>query len=171
MEITADRMLPSDCQEVFRFLSDLRNHWQLTGRWVRVIDLTPSGREPTGAWVQLRGPIGIRRSVRTQVVTDLEARQIHGTAELAPATKAHVSWSLAPRPDGGTAVRLNATVSSCGPLEWLVLRLGGRHWLRRRFHATLAQLELALAAEDGRERTNLEKQLVRARVIEDPSAL
>ena len=55
------------------------------------------------------------------------------------ATRAAISWVLAPA-DGGTRVTLRADLLEAGPLDRLLLGLGGRLWMARRFAATLQRL-------------------------------
>jgi hypothetical protein len=51
-----------------------------------------------------------------------------------------VRWRLHPA-QAGTEVSLEATVDRTGPLDWLLLRLGGRRWLERRFAGALAAID------------------------------
>ena len=46
---------------------------------------------------------------------------------------------------GGTRVRLEALVRRAGPLEAMLLAVGGRRWLGRRFEAILATLARRMA--------------------------
>ena len=43
-DFSAEEKLEAEADEVFAFLSDLENHWRLTGRSVRVLELEASGR-------------------------------------------------------------------------------------------------------------------------------
>ncbi len=132
---------------VYEFLSDLRNHWRLTDRWVQVLDLTGPEQGPTGGWVELRGPLGIRRRLRTTVIKREEPSRITGMAELMPSTRAAVTWLLESDGSGRTHVRLEVKVISCGPLDRVLLSLGAARWLGRRFEATLRQLAEHLDAQ------------------------
>jgi uncharacterized protein YndB with AHSA1/START domain len=139
-EIEATTVVPAPPDEVFEFLSDLSNHWRLVDRFVEVISLTgPDGGPPDSGVVRLRGPLGVRRTVHTRVTASQSPRLIIGTAELGPGTQARVSWTLASR-SGQTHVRLAAQVEHAGPLDRLLLRLGGRSWLRKRFAFGLERL-------------------------------
>jgi uncharacterized protein YndB with AHSA1/START domain len=135
-EIEAAALIPAPPDEVFAFLSDLSNHWLLTDRHVKVVAL--NGDEDGGA-VRLRGPLGIRRTARTQVTASRDSRLIIGVAELEGGTRARVSWTLAGRMSQ-TRVRLAADVEHAGPLDRTLLALGGRIWMRRVFRHTLARL-------------------------------
>jgi len=139
-EISASGVVAARPGAVFEFLSDLRNHWRLTNRWVQVLDLTGPDHGPTGGWVELRGPLGLRRRLRTTVIERKRQRHITGMAELPPRTRARVMWRLEANGSGQTTVRLDATIVSCGALDRLLLALGARRWLRRRFEGTLSQL-------------------------------
>jgi len=129
-EIEAVALVPAAPEEVFAFLSDLANHWRLLDSHVDVLEL--DGAPPDRAIVRLRGPLGVRRTVRTRVTAARNARLIIGTAELGDGTRARVSWTLASRL-GETRVRLAAEIEHAGTLDRLLLALGGRAWLRRRF--------------------------------------
>jgi uncharacterized protein YndB with AHSA1/START domain len=133
--IEASRVIRATPEAVFRFLSELENHWKLTGRWVQAEALeNASGR------VRISGPLGLHRTARTTVVDAQPDHLIHGTAELSGGTCAHVSWELN-EDAGGTAVRLSATVQRAVLPDRLLLAIGGRTWMTRRFDAILARLD------------------------------
>jgi hypothetical protein len=147
----ASAIVPAPPDRVFAFLSDLENHWRMADRFVEVITLEgpPGGR--TGGVVALRGPLGLRRTVRTRVLAAAEPRYMAGTAEIARGTLATVRWSLE---DLGsrTGVVLSATVETVGLLDRVLLAAGGRWWLRRRFASTLSRLaaRFSVTGLDGR---------------------
>jgi hypothetical protein len=62
-----------------------------------------------------------------------------GTAELSGGTRAHVSWTLTPEGDSAR-VHLAASVERATLSDRVMLAVGGRTWLRRRFAAILATL-------------------------------
>jgi uncharacterized protein YndB with AHSA1/START domain len=149
-EIEATALVPATPEEVFRFLSDLSNHWRLVDRLVEVVSL--EGDPPDRAVVRLRGPFGLRRTVRTRVTAARAPRLLIGVAELGDGgasggggTRALVSWTLAGRL-GQTRVRLAAEVEHATRLDRLLLALGGRAWLRRRFAFGLERLAERFAA-------------------------
>jgi hypothetical protein len=149
-DLEAVALIPASPEEVFDFLSDLGNHWRLVDRFVEVIELTgPPGGPPDGGVVRLRGPLGVRRTVRTRVTAARRGRLIIGTAELGESTRARVSWTLAGRL-GQTRVRLAAEVEHADGLDRLLLALGGRAWLRRRFAFALERLAERFAAQEER---------------------
>jgi Polyketide cyclase / dehydrase and lipid transport len=133
-EIEAVALVPAAPEDVFAFLSELANHWLLLDSHVDVVEV-----EGDRAVVRLRGPLGVRRTVRTRVTVAREPRLIIGIAELGQHTRARVSWTLAGRL-GDTRVRLAAEVEHADLLDRTVLALGGRRWLERRFAYGLERL-------------------------------
>jgi len=139
-DIEAAALVPAPPEDVFAFLSDLRNHWLLADRFVEVVTLEASdGVHADGGQVRVRGPLGVRRTATTRVVAAREPRLMIGTAELPGGTRARVSWTLAARLSG-TRVRLAAEIECSGILDRLLLAVGGRWWLTRRFASTLERL-------------------------------
>jgi uncharacterized protein YndB with AHSA1/START domain len=136
LRIEAEGVVPASPEAVFRFLSQLANHWTLADRWIDVVELNDgSGR------VRIRGPLGLQRTARTTVVDAQPDHIIHGTAELSGGTVARIAWQLN-EDAGGTSVRLSGEIDRAAPLDRLLLALGGAAWLRHRFQriiATLAQ--------------------------------
>jgi Polyketide cyclase / dehydrase and lipid transport len=147
--IEAAALVPAGPEEVFGFLSDLGNHWRLASRFVEVVELESAGNGGSAdrGRVRLRGPLGMRRTARTRVTAARPPRLLIGVAEIPGGTRARVSWTLASRL-GETRVRLAAEVEDARPLDRLLLALGGRRWLERRFSETLDALasELGVAA-------------------------
>jgi hypothetical protein len=136
-EIEAVALVPAPPEDVFVFLSDLANHWSLLDRHVHVLEL--EGTPPDKAVVRLCGPLGVHRTVRTHVTAARSPRLIIGVAELGDGTRARVSWTLAARL-GQTRVRLAAEVEHASGFDRLLLALGGRRWLSRRFAFGLERL-------------------------------
>lgn len=132
-------MVSASPDAVFAFLARLENHWKLAGRWVEPLSID----ETTGE-ISIHGPLGLRRTARTTVIDATPSTGMHGTAELSGGTVANVAWELSEDP-GGTRVRLSAEVEHAAPLDRLLLALGGRAWMRRRFGAILARLDEQLA--------------------------
>lgn len=94
----------------------------------------------------MRGPFGVGRTAATRVLAAEAPRLMVGTAELGRRTRAFVRWKLGVG-DGGTRVRLEATIERMGWLDRLLLVLGGRAWLERRFAAVLRRLTEDVSAE------------------------
>ena len=151
-DIEAAALVPAPPEDVFAFLSDLRNHWRLADRFVEVLTLEASddGARADGGRVRLRGPLGLRRTAVTRVVAAKPPRLLIGTADLQGGTRARVSWVIARRL-GASRVRLAAEVERAGTLDRLLLAAGGRRWLRRRFERTLERLAEELGARAGAE--------------------
>ena len=148
-DVEAAALVPAAPEEVFAFLSDLRNHWRLADRFVEVVTLESSQGGPAdGGMVRVRGPLGLRRTATTRVVAAREPRLMIGTAELDGGTRARVSWVLGRRMST-TRVRLAAEIERASLLDRALLVLGGRWSLRRRFSSTLERLaaEFALSAQ------------------------
>lgn len=147
-DICASASIGAAAPSLFAFLSDLENHWQLNDRFVEVLSLEGPVGARTGGVVGLRGPLGLRRSVKTRVLAALEPRRMLGSAVIGRRTHARVSWTIEPR-GRGSRVELAARIESTAPLDRLLLALGGRRWLRRRFVATLERLACHFEATDG----------------------
>lgn len=139
--IESTAVVPASRETVFTFLADLRNHWLLAGRFVEVLSLDGSD----GGRVRLRGPLGVSRTAVTRVAALRPHHLLVGTADVGSRTRARVSWSLESR-RGETCVRLAAEVERAAPIDRLLLALGGRVWLRRRFAGTLERVVEIFAA-------------------------
>ena len=142
-DIGASEVVPAPREAVFDFLSDLGNHWAVAGRWIEVVALDGDG---DGGRVRIRGPLGVRRTAVTSVERADPPKRLEGIARVGR-TEALVAWTLREQRDGGTEVRLAATVMRAGPLDRAVLALGGASWMRRLFAATLAHLAMRFATE------------------------
>ena len=142
-DIEARRLVRADRGEVFSFLADLENHWLIADRFVDVVDLTGPPGARTGGRVRIRGPFGLQRVARTQVDFASPVDEIGGSARIGGLTTAHVRWRLHAA-DGGTGVTLTADVEQAGARDRLLLALGGRVWMRRRFEMTLRALDARL---------------------------
>jgi uncharacterized protein YndB with AHSA1/START domain len=136
----AEGHVPASPEEVFDFLSDLGNHWLMADRFIEVVRLdgTP-GEAATGGTVRMHGPLGIRRTAITRVTGQERPKMMTGTADLRGGTRARVTWSFVPDGDG-TTVRLAAEVQKAGPLDRMLLTLGGKAWFRRHLATILAAL-------------------------------
>ena len=138
--LAAEGHVAASPEEVFDFLSDLGNHWLMADRFVEVVRLDGAPGEPaTGGVVRMHGPLGIRRTAITQVTGRERPRMMTGTADLRGGTCARVTWSFVPDGDG-TIVRLAAEVQKAGPLDRMLLTLGGKAWFRRHLAAILASM-------------------------------
>ena len=138
MTIEAEAVVAATPEAVFRFLSDLRNHWTLAGRWIEVVEIGDRGGR-----VRIKGPLGIRRTATTRVDGAHPEHRMSGTAALSGGTVAHVSWEMH-EDAGGARVRLSADVEHASAGDRLLLALGGRAWMRRHFRQILSRLGTAL---------------------------
>jgi hypothetical protein len=144
-ELGAVGFVPAEPEAVFDFLADLENHWLLADRFIEVLALDGPPGARHGGVVRMHGPLGLTRTAMTHVEAAHPSHLMVGAAELGVRTKACVSWTLVPHP-GGASVRLTATLDRAGPLDRLLLLLGGRWWMRRRFVAVLRRLGERFAA-------------------------
>jgi uncharacterized protein YndB with AHSA1/START domain len=138
-QIAAEREVARTPEDVFAFLADLENHWLIADRFVEVVDLEgPSGARHGGR-VRVRGPLGVRRTATTRVLSAEPGIRMQGGAWIGARTHARVEWTLEPS-GSGTRVRLEATVQDASALDRLLLALGGHRWMQRRFESTLERL-------------------------------
>lgn len=136
--------MPASSDRVFAFLADLENHWLLADRFIQVVSLErstdSSGRlRAHGGRVRMTGPLGISRTWVTQVQGASRPTELRGTACLGTRSKAEVRWSLEQQPNG-SLVTLCAAVDRLGMTDRLLLEVGGRAWLRRRFSEVMQRL-------------------------------
>lgn len=134
MTIAAEAVVPAAPEAVFRFLSDLRNHWRLAGRWIEVVEIGDAGGR-----VRMKGPLGIRRTATTRVDDAQPQHRMSGTAELSGGTVAHVRWDLS-EDSRGTLVRLSAEIERANAPDRVLLAVGGAAWMRRHFRQILERL-------------------------------
>jgi hypothetical protein len=135
-------MVETRREMLFRFLSRLENHFVLCDESLRLIAI----RQPAvpqvdpSALVEIRGPLGLSRLVATRLTQVRPPDRLAGTARVGRRTRAQVAWLLEPA-GNGTRVSLLVEVQAIAPLDRLLLALGGRSWLRRRFKRALRRLE------------------------------
>jgi Polyketide cyclase / dehydrase and lipid transport len=143
--ISATQTIPTAAEPLFAFLADLDNHRLFADRHLAVARLDGSPGARHGGEIHLRGPLGLRRIVRTRVLTRTAPHLVAGRAHIGRRTVAYVHWRLHPQAET-TIVELTTTIISAGLLDRVLLACGGRHWLRRRMAATLAALAVLIAA-------------------------
>ena len=95
-----------------------------------------------GGRILIRGPLGITREARTEVVEAEAPSRLVGRAVLGT-TVGEVAWEIRPE-GGGSLVSLSAEVERASTADRLLLGLGGRAWLRRRFANVLETLDRRL---------------------------
>jgi hypothetical protein len=143
--IAAARTIPHEPAAVFAFLADLENHWRLDDRFVELAGVDAGGR---GGRVRVRGPLGISRQARTEVVAadrpeDGRPGVLQGRALVGRSTVGLVRWELVPS-GAGTNVLLSAVVDRASLLDRVLLAAEGRRWLRRIFVDELRRLEVVV---------------------------
>lgn len=152
-------------EDVFTYLSRLENHWRLADQWIEVLSLeagpgAPPGTPADRGRVRIRGPLAVGRTALTQVLAADAPGGMRGSAEIGRRTRARVSWTLAGA-GAETEVRLSAEVERAALLDRLLLALGGRAWLRRRFRSVLGNLaEVFARRQTGSEEWEVEAEEV-----------
>jgi hypothetical protein len=138
--VSAAVLVPESPERIYAFLAELDNHWHLSDRYLRLESLRADRR---GGRISIRVPGGIRRTARTKVTTAIAPHRLGGIATVGARTRAHTDWSIEPS-GSGARVSLQVGVSTSHGIDRLLLAVGGRWWLRRRFHRVLARLACAL---------------------------
>jgi len=141
-EASAEVRAPVD--EVFGFLADLDNHWRLASRWIEVVTLQSTGRRADGATVRLSGPLGLARTVQTQVERVTPPSEIRGRGR-SGRTHAEVAWRLEALP-AGTRVAVEVRLLRASAADRLIWLAFGRAWLTRRLELTVGGLDDVLAS-------------------------
>ncbi len=133
--IAAERAVAAPPERVFEFLADLRNHWRLEQRFLELDELGEDGGK-----IRLKGPLGLSRTVWTQVLEAERPTRVAGRADLSGGTVGLVAWDI--RPSGpGSTVRLSAEVPQASAFDRVFLALGGRAWFRGLFRRALENLD------------------------------
>ncbi len=143
MQLSAAATISAPPERVFNYLRHLDRHWALTGP--RAVPLRAQD-DGDGYVLRLRGPVGIRRTVRTRIVSLRQPALLVGRVEAGPRTRATLSWSITRCP-GGSRVVLAARTQSLGWGDRLLLAAGGRWWLARTLRGALRSLQARLALD------------------------
>ena len=138
----AERLVRQPPPEVYAFLAELRNHWRLDDRLLRLAHLDPDG---DGGRIVIRGPLGVRRTARIRLTDLAPPGSVTGEAAVGRRTRARVRWTIAPHARG-SRVGVEAMVLNAAPLDRLLLAGGGAAWMRRRLRAALTRAANALDA-------------------------
>jgi carbon monoxide dehydrogenase subunit G len=146
--IVAAREIAAPAEAILGFLTDLENHVRLAPGSVEVLALARPPGLGARAVVRLRGPLAIHRTASTEFLRTPVTDSIVGRARIGEGTRASVVWRIQRHP-AGSAVTLCATIDAASPLDGLLLRLGGRRWLARRFAAALDHLADQLTPAGG----------------------
>lgn len=132
----AHRVVAHPPDHVYAFLASLDNHWHLAGRHLRLEHVSP---EEGAGRITIVAPLGLTRTARTQVTTRRRPTAFGGTATVGRSTTARVTWNIESH-EHGAHVALQATLLAAAPVDRILLALGGRRWLRRRFESALGRL-------------------------------
>lgn len=136
----ARTVVPYPPEHVYAFLARLDNHWHLGDRYLRLEHVSAENGKGR---IAIRAPLGLRRTARTSVTTTRPPTTFGGTATVGQRTTARIHWNIQSH-ERGAHVALQATLLAVAPIDRLLLTLGGRRWLRRRFRSTLRRLADAL---------------------------
>jgi hypothetical protein len=172
--ISARRRIPVGAAETFAFLAAPATHRRLQVRGIAMLSLD-GGEMLSGGAAVLRGPFGLRRTVRTHVALHQSPTRLAGSVLADSGTAAHVSWTLREQPDGTTLVELTAVLGPVTRGDRLLLAAGGRRWVRRLFVGTLRRLAAEMedaprgTAADAGPRTAERGDLLRPRRRFSPS--
>lgn len=146
-QIAASGRVGAPASAVYEFLAEPRNHRLLTGRRLRLIELSDAdGGLMSGAMI-IRGPFLIRRRADTRVIWTREPRLVAGVANLGTRTRAIVRWEIEPVGPGCTHVVLTADLRAVAPWDRVMLALGGRRWMRTLFSRAISQIDAELAPQ------------------------
>lgn len=135
--IGAQRQIAVPRERIFEFLADLNNHWLLADRFIKMVRLDASG---AGGRVRLQGPLGLHRTATTRVDELEEPEFVRGSAGIGGTTHGTVCWTLE-EAGSGTLVTLDVRADRLSRTDSLLLRIGGRRWLRGVFARILVRLE------------------------------
>lgn len=139
--VSAVRCVEAPAEAVYAFLAHLPNHERFTHRRLRLLSLSA---DRAGGRIAVHGPFGIRRTAETRVTELRPHALVGGIARVGRRTSATVRWTIDAAGDRSAKVSLTATVLTLGPLDRLLLAIGGRRWLARGFAHTIAHLAAAL---------------------------
>ncbi len=142
MELSAAATISAPPERVFEYLGSLDRHWALIGPRAVPLRAAPGGG---GYVLRLRGPLGIRRTVRTRIVSLREPALLVGRVEAGRRTRGTLSWSVS-RCSGGSRVVLAARTDALGMADRLLLLGGGRWWLARTLRIALRSLEARMSS-------------------------
>jgi hypothetical protein len=143
-EIAATEEIAAPRETVFGFLASLENHAVLGRDSVELLSVRSRAGGANEAVVRLRGPLAIRRTASTAISGTRAPESISGHAWIGPRTRASVAWQI-DSAQHGSIVSLRVIVERAGIRDWLLLALGGRWWLKRRFARALRCLSHQLA--------------------------
>jgi hypothetical protein len=145
MTIATSIRIPVAREAVFAFLAEIENHEALARDSVELISLERRSGGTDAAVVRLRGPLAVQRTADTTVLALRAPAWIAGRASIGRRTRAWITWQIEAGEPGST-VSLSVLVERVALRDRVILVLGGRRWLRRRFESALSSLSEQLAA-------------------------
>jgi hypothetical protein len=138
VELRAARAIDASPERIFEFLARFERHLELIRDRVVLLSV-----EDAGSLVRLRGPLGAGRVVRTRLTYSESPRSIVGRVEAGRRTRGTVRWSIQ-RSGRASWVEVVARAETLGPLDRMLLRLGGRRWLAYSLKQALESLDTRL---------------------------
>src|SRR5947209_20115904 len=90
IEIVRSIAAPAARDEVFEFLAEPRNHWELCGGSIELLEISEDADRPLNGVVRIRGPLGLSRLARTWVTSFERPTELGGVAEIGSKTVAEV---------------------------------------------------------------------------------
>ena len=142
----AARPIAAPPEAVFDYLQSFQHHVELIHGRVKPLEINDGPSR-----VELRGAIGVRRTVRTGLTYARSPESIVGHLEAGRQTRGTVRCSIQ-RSDTGSWVEVVGRTEALGLLDRLLLGLGGRRWLARSIELALEELDTRLGAEPGETR-------------------
>lgn len=144
--IAAERTVRVSRGELFSFLCELDNHWRLSDRFEVLQVFGDDDVGGAGALVQVRGPLGLRRTARTAVRRVTPPGSLDGVAH-AGESVAHVHWQIESRGPDLSHVSVSVQLRRMGLAEKVLFAAGARLWMRREFERILENLPRAVRQE------------------------
>jgi hypothetical protein len=100
-----------------------------------------------GGVVRVRGPFGLSRVARTQMLAAEPLSTLRGRAEIGRGTIGAVRWEITPAEPGTCHVRFTAEVECASAFDRLLLACAGRWWLARIVRTAVQRLGAVLDAQ------------------------
>jgi hypothetical protein len=142
--IEVSRLVDASRDRIHAFLADVRFHSLLSDRGLQLIVATDSadGSRATGL-IRVNPPGPVEETVSTVMTSRDGPSTVAGVALIRSRKVADIVWSLDVR-GAATLVRLSATTGDLSARERVLLVVGGRWWIRRRFGKVLERLDRAV---------------------------
>ena len=141
--IEVSRLIGVRRPEVHALLADVEAHALLSVRGLQLVAAADAPSSPHGL-IRVNPPGPLKRTVSTVMSHRDNPSTIAGTARIGRRRVADIVWSLDSR-GSDTLVLLSARTRKLSRVEHVVLVLGGRWWIRRRFRKVLERLDNSLS--------------------------